>query len=195
MEKLNGIDTIGAPIIRSSNMNENNLVSGKYSTKCFDKDGNLKWEETFDNLVTDVGANFLLNQAFGAAQNTTYFLGLISSVGFTSVLNAHIMSSHSTWNEAGNGVNYPVWTTPASNARVAVTWSAAGSRIKALSATANFTIGATGGTVQGCFIVTGTGAVATNNDTNGTLYSCGTFGTPKVVTPADVLQVTYSTSV
>lgn len=200
MEKLNGIDNIGATIIRRSDMNEKNLVHGTYSAKCFDKDGNLKWEEEFDNVVTDVGANLMLSTMFKSTSNTLYYLGLISSVGYTGIpVVADTMSSHSSgghvWVEAGNGTNYPVWTTPASNARVTVAFGTVSARSAPLSATANFTIGATGGTINGCFLVTGTGAVATNNDTNGTLYSAGAFGTAKVVTPADVVQVTYSTSV
>lgn len=184
-------------------MNENGRVQGRYEARCLGRCGKMttKWVDVFDNVVTDVGANMMLNQMFGATQNTTYFLGLISSVGYTGVpvvadtMGSHASSGHA-WVEAGNGSNYPLWSTPSSNARNTITWSAAAGRAKAIAAVASFVITGTGGTVKGCFIVTGTGAVATNNDTNGTLYSAGVFSEgDKVLTAGNTLQVSYSTSV
>ena len=51
-----------------------------------------------------------------------------------------------------------------------------------------------GGTVYGCFLVTGTGAVNTQGSTAGTLYSEGNFSTAKTTTAGDTVSVTYSTS-
>jgi hypothetical protein len=102
------------------------------------------------------------------------------------------MASHAGWNEAGNGVNYPLWSTPASNARSAVTFGAAAARVSAITAI-NFVIATTGGTVQGCFIVMGTGAVATNNNTSGVLLSAGAFtGGAQPVAVGNTIQVGYS---
>ena len=182
-------------------MIERVIAHGRYFAQCFDKNGKLKWEEGFDNVVTDVGANLMLNQAFGAAQNTLFFLGLISSVGYTGIpVVADTMASHAAtnhvWVEAGNGSNYPTWSTPSTNARATITWSAASGRAKAIASAASFVFATNGGTVKGCFIVTGSGAVATNNDTNGTLYSAGVFtGGDRVVQVADTLNISYSTSV
>lgn len=197
MEKLNAIDKNGAEVIRGGGMAELLKVKGKYSIKCFDKDGNLKWEDTIDNVVTDVGANLMLDTFLGGSQNTAYFLGLISSVSYTTPpAVGNTMASHSGWYEAGNGSYYPNWSTPASNARATCAWSAAATRAKALSSAASFVIATNGGTVKGCFIVTGSGAVSTNNNTSGTLYSAGLFtGGDKVVSIGDTLNVSYSTSV
>jgi hypothetical protein len=196
MEKLNAIDKNDSFIERNSGNNEVVRAKGRYIVECLDKDGNLKWKDSIDNVVTDVGANLMLDTFLGGSANSTYFLGLISSVGYSAVAAGNTMASHAGWNEAGNGVNYPNWSTPASNARATITWSAAAARAKALSANASFTIATNGGTVKGCFIVTGSGAVATNNSTAGTLYSAGTFtGGDKVVSVSDVLNVSYSTSV
>jgi len=193
MEKINITDINSAITIRRNNEMEQLKVKGFYVVKCLDVNGNTKWEDTIENIVTDVGANMMLDQMFGATQNSTYFLGLISSVGYVSVpVVANTMASHATWVEAGNGSNYPTWTSPASNARATITWSAASSRQKALSSSASFTI-ATGGTVKGCFVVTGSGAVSTNNSTAGTLYSAGTFAADKIVDALDTLQVSYTT--
>ena len=197
MEKLNVKESNGATILRGAGMSEVLKLKGKYFAQCFDKDGNLKWKDSVDNVVTDVGANQLLDSAFGAGPVAGPFLGLISSVGYTGVpVVGNTMSSHSTWNEAGNGTNYPNWSTPASNARGTMSFAAAAARAKALTAAISFVIATNGGTVKGCFVVFGTGAVATNNSTAGVLYSAGLFtGGDKVVGVGDTLQVSYSTSV
>ena len=57
-----------------------------------------------------------------------------------------------------------------------------------------YTITGGGGTVGGCFLVTGSGASSTQGNTSGTLYSAGAFGTAKVTTAGDTVSVTYSTT-
>lgn len=195
MERNNIIDSMGASVLRGSGELEEAHITGKYIAQCFDADGNLKWEDSIDNVVTDVGANLALDTLFGGAQNTAYFLGLISLVGYVSVpVAGHTMAAHGTWVEAGDATNLPRWTTPAADARAAITWAAASGRAKALSAVAQFVI-SVAGTVKGCFIVTGSGAVATNKNTSGVLYSAGLFsGGDKAVGIGDTLQVSYSTS-
>jgi hypothetical protein len=201
MEKANAKSIVGATILRGAELLEKLKASGKYYAKCFDKDGNLKWEDTIDNVVTDVGANQLLDSAFGSGPVAGPYLGLISSVSYTGIpVVADTMSSHASgghvWVEAGNGSNYPNWSTPASNARGTMTFASASGRAKALTAAISFVIATNGGTVKGCFVVFGTGAVATNNNTSGILYSAGVFtGGDKVVGIGDTLQVSYSTSV
>lgn len=176
-------------------MEEKLHLSGKYIVQCHDKVGNLKWKDVADNVVTDLGANLILNDAFGTA-TALYFLGLISSVGYTGApIAADTMASHSgvgsVWAEAGNGSNYPTWSTPASNARGTITWAAASGRAKAITAI-TFTFDHSG-TVKGCFVVTGTGASATNNNTSGTLLSAGVFsGGDRAVLANDTLTVSYS---
>ena len=200
-EKADAKESNGAIVIRGSNIIESLRIKGRFTAKCFDRDGNLKWDTNADNVVTDVGANQLLDSAFGAGPIAGPYLGLISSVGYTGIpVVADTMSSHASgghvWNEAGNGANYPNWSTPASTARVAISFSAATGRSKSLSAVAQFVIATNGGTVKGCFLVFGTGAVATNNNTSGVLYSAGVFsGGDKQVDVGDTLQVSYSTSV
>ena len=189
-----------ASILRGTGIVERGKPCGVYTVRCIDPDGKLKWKDKAKNVVTDVGANQLLDSAFGSGPVAGPFLSLISSVGYTGIpVVADTMGSHASgghvWVEAGNGANNPTWTTPAANARRTITFATAGSRSKALSAVATFVIN-TGGTVKGCFIVFGTGAVATNNDLNGVLYSAGVFGTgDKVVGTGDTLQVSYSTAI
>jgi hypothetical protein len=201
MEKASAQVASNASILRGSNMIEDVGAKGKYFIKCYDKDGNLKWEDIADNVVCDAGANQLLNSAFDSGPVDGPYLGLISSVGYTGIpLAADTMLSHSAtghvWNEAGNGSNYPNWSTPSSNARATVSFATASGRAKALSSAVSFVIATNGGTVEGCFLVFGTSAVATNGDTGGVLYSAGIFsGGAKTLSIGDTLQVSYSTSI
>lgn len=194
MENSSTKEITSATVLRGSGMSEGNGIHGEYSIKCIDINGKLKWEDSIDNLITNAGANLMLDTMFGGSQNTTYFLGLISSVGGSTIVAADTMASHSGWTEAGDETNLPQWSTPDANARATITWSDANARAKAISSTANFTIWAAG-TVIGCFIVTGSGAVSTHGSTAGTLYSAGAFsGGNKAVGIGDTLQVSYSTS-
>ena len=196
MEKINTQSFSDASVLRGSEMSEGSRVHGKYTAKCYGENGELKWEDTIDNIVTDIGANQLLDSAFAAGPIAGPYLGLISSVGYTSIpVVGNTLSSHATWNEAGNGVNYPNWSTPAANARGTMTFSSASGRTKSLSSPISFVIATNPGTIKGCFTVFGTGAVVTNNSTVGVLYSAGLFsGGDKVVGIADTLQVSYSIS-
>jgi hypothetical protein len=120
------------------------------------------------------------------------FMGLISSVSYTTgPVVGDTMTSHSGWVEAGSSTNYPLYTAP----RKTCVWSSATGGAKSLSAALSFSIITTGGTVKGCFIVFGSGAVSTIADTNGVLYSAGAFtGGDKVVSVGDTLNISYQTS-
>lgn len=164
---------------------------GVYTIQCFDKDGNLKWEDTADNVVTTVGKNLDLDTLLaGAAYTVTGpFMGLISSTSYTGVAAGDTMASHSGWLEAGNA-NAPTYTSP----RKTVVFSAAAAGAKATSAALSFAI-LTSGTVKGCFIVLGTGAVSTIDNTSGVLLSAGLFtGGDKIVANGDTVNVSYTLS-
>lgn len=116
-------------------------------------------------------------------------MGLISSTSFTAVAAADTMSSHGGWLEAGLA-NAPTYTAP----RKTAAWSAASSGSKALSSALSFAITGTG-TVKGCFLVFGSGAVSTIDNTSGVLYSAGLFtGGDKAVVSTDTLNVSYTAS-
>ena len=69
------------------------------------------------------------------------------------------------------------------------------SNVTSSTATAiTYTITGSGGTVYGCFLVLGSGAVNTQSSTAGTLYSEGLFSVAKTTTSGDTVSVTYSTS-
>jgi hypothetical protein len=180
-----------ASVVRGSGIGEQAEAHGHYEVECIGADGKLKWREVIANVVCTVGKNLMLDTAFaGAAYTVTGpYMGLISSTSYTAVAAGDTMASHSGWLEAG-GTNAPTYT---GNRKTAV-WSAATAGGKALSAALSFAITSTG-TVKGAFLNFGTGAVATKDDTNGVLWSAGTFSTgDKAVVNGDQLNVNYSTS-
>jgi len=155
------------------------------------RNGEVIWEDEFSNTVVTVGKNLALDTFLaGAAYTVTGpFMGLISSVGYSAISAADTMSSHAGWTEAGNA-NAPTYTAP----RKTAAWSAASGGSKALSAALSFAITGTG-TVKGAFMVYGTGAVSTIDNTSGTLLSAGLFsGGDRSVVNLDTLNVSYTMS-
>jgi hypothetical protein len=172
-------------------MSESAEAHGRYEVECRDADGRLKWREVIDNVVQTVGKNLAMDSFLAGSSYTVTgpYMGLISSVSYTATAAGDTMASHSGWLEAG-GTNAPTYT---GNRKTAV-WSASSAGTKALSAALSFAITSTG-TVKGAFLLFGSGAVNTKDDTNGTLWSAGTFSTgDKAVVNGDQLNVNYSTS-
>lgn len=162
-------------------------AKGVYTAICRDAAGNELWREIFDNVVTTVGKNYLLDNGLaGSAYTAAFYLGLISSTSYTAVAAADTMSSHAGWLEAGSA-NTPVYS---ESTRRTAAWSAAASGSKALSAGLVFTFTGSG-TVKGCFLTT----VSTKDGTTGTLYSAGLFtGGDQPVVNTNTLTVSYTAS-
>jgi hypothetical protein len=190
-ESLKAEANSGAAIASAQGVSEQATARGIYTIECYGPDGKLKWRDTAENVVTTVGKNLALDSYLaGAAYTVTGpFMGLISSTSFTAVSVNDTMSSHAGWLEAGNA-NAPTYTSP----RKTAAWSAASGGSKSLSAALAFAITGTG-TVKGCFLVYGSGAVNTIDNTSGTLYSAGLFTAgDKIVANGDILNVSYTTS-
>ena len=170
-------------------------IHGSYHVLCHDENGNLKWEENFPNLVNAIGKQLMLDTLLrGSAYSVVGpYLGLINSGGTFAA--ADTMTSHSGWTEF---TNYTVGGSAVRGTAVFAASTSSGttpSNITTSSAAAiTYTITGAGGTVGGCFLVTGTGAVSTQSSTAGTLYSAGNFATAKAVTAGDTVAVTYSTT-
>lgn len=153
-----------------------------------------KWDAKAPNIVTHVGMNLMLDNAFGTGADLAGpFLGLIADDSYTAVAIGDTMASHAGWLEAGNLQN-PTWDTPA-GVRGTPTFAAAANGAKAFSSAVSFTINSTGpDVVKGCFLVYGTGALTTIDNTGGVLWSAGLFtGGDKSLSDNDVLNVSYST--
>jgi len=179
----------------NANIPEGMGIEGWYHIVCRDKDGNIKWEEETPNLVVAVGKQLMLNTLLYTASGYTLvgpYLGLISNTFTASA--ADTMSSHS-WTEF---TNYTVGGSAVRGTAVFAAATSTGStpaNVTSSTATAvTYTITGAGGTVYGCFLVTGSGASSTQSSTTGTLYSEGLFGTAKTTTAGDTVSVTYSTT-
>jgi len=198
-ELANFGDSASASVTRGAQHNETLGIQGWYDVKCFDSEGNLKWEDKAPNLVTAVGKQALFDYYFGATGTAggtasgTNYLGLCG--GTATYTAADTMASH-TWTEVG-GTNAPAYT----GSRQSVNWTAASSTGSTPSNVTSKTGAAltfamtSSGTVNGCFINSGASASATKDTTTGVLYSAGNFtGGSKTVANGDSLAVTYSTT-
>ena len=177
--------------------NETVGIEGFYEVKCHDKDGNLKWEDSFPNLVNAVGKELMLDTLLkGSSYSVTGpFLGLISGASPTFGTGSDTQTSHAGWTEF---VNYTVGGSAVRGTAVFAVATSSGSTPSNVTTSAaaaiTYTITGAGGTVGGCFLVTGTGASSSQSNTGGTLYSAGAFTTAKVTTAGDTVSVTYSTT-
>ena len=180
-----------AVVSRGAGMNEGSEIHGRFVVVCHGPDGKVKWEDTIENVVTTLGKNLALDTFLaGSAYTATVYMGLISSVGYTTgPVVGDIMSSHAAWTEAGLA-NAPTYTAP----RKTTVWAAAAAGSKSLTAPLVFAFTGSG-TVKGCFLVFGTGALSTIDNTAGTLYSAGLFtNSDKVVSSLDTVSASYTAS-
>jgi len=204
MEKSNIGDISTAAVTRGAGSEEFLGIQGFYEVKCYDKDGNLKWEDKAPNLVTAVGKGALFDYYFGATgtgggtASGANYLGLVGSASATAnYVQSDTISSHTGWIEVG-GTNAPAYT----GNRQSPNWSAATnngsaspSNIVSKAASALTFSMTSSGTVFGCFINSGATASATKDSTTGILYSAGNFtGGSKIVANGDSLAISYTTT-
>lgn len=165
--------------------NEQLNLKGVYTTTCYDKDGNFKWQETSHNQVTYQGKNSMLDIYFAN--------GTVPTPWYCSLITAGTETTAGTY-------AVPIVTEITSSyiaARVAMTWSASASGSKS-SATVTFSMLGTV-TVTGNMVVSGGSGVTTLGNTGatgGVLFSAGTFtGGSKACNNGDTLNVSYSIAV
>ena len=174
--------------------NETVGIEGIYKVECRDVNGNLKWEESFPNLVNAIGKELMLDTLLKGSSYSVVgpYLGLISGASPTFSA-SDTMSSHGGWTEF---INYTVGGSAVRGTAVFASATSTGttpSNVTTSTATAiTYTITGAGGTVGGCFLNIG-GTNAQSNNT-GTLYSAGAFAVAKITTAGDTVTVTYSTT-
>ena len=179
-EQVIATDSVGCTVAQGSAVQEVAIAKGVYKIQCIGADGQVKWTDSFPNLVTTVGKNEMLDKALaGVTYTAAWYLGLVTGPGSgNTYLAANTASSHAGWTEA----------VPYSNStRPAVSWNAASGGAKSSTAT-SFTINASA-TVAGAFLIND----STKSGTTGVLFSVGNFsGGDRTIASGDTLNVTYT---
>ena len=160
-------------------------AGGVFHVQCFDKDGNLKWEESAHNLVVNEGLQDMNAKYFeGSTYTAAWYLGLVTGPGAGNTYAAgDTLASHIGWTE----------DTAYSGNRKAVTFGTATtadpSVIDNSGSPAQFSMTGTT-TIAGAFLA----SVATG--TSGILFSVSNFQSPgdRAVVSGDTLNVTYEFS-
>jgi hypothetical protein len=182
-EKAKAVDKTTVAVVKNDGLIEGVGAGGIFTFKCFDKDGNLKWEDSSHNLVVNVGLQDMNAKYFsGAGYSATWYLGLINNTPSPSYA-------------AGDTLASPSWTETTAYAgnRKAVTFGTAStanpSVISNTASPAVFTMNGTV-TVAGAFLCN------VDTGTSGILFSASTFQAPgaRSVVSGDVLNVTYQFS-
>lgn len=185
-EKANSADSMAAGLVAKTGFGEMAKGGGVFRVQCFDKDGNLKWEDQMHNLVVNEGLQDMNTQYFkGSAYTAAFYLGLVTGPGSgTAYAAADTLASHAGWTEF---TNY-------SGARKAVTFGTATtadpSVIGNSASPSQFSITGGGGVVAGAFLCT------VSSGTSGVLFSEADFQSPgdRTVVSGDTLNVTYTFS-
>lgn len=154
-------------------------LSHVYEVECYDKDGNLKWDETFPNLVVTAGRNKYLDATLKTGLTSpTWYVGLKNT---TAAVAADTMGSKGFTELAP----YSQATRPAYTTGTISAGSVDNSAAKAV-----FSI--TGSqTVFGAFLVDNN----TKGGATGTLLGAGNFASSRAVLSGDTLNVTITCSI
>lgn len=148
-----------------------------YEVWCYDADGNLKWEDTFHNLVVTEGLNDSLDKHFkGSAYTAAWYVGLTD--GTPTPAAGDTMASHAGWVEV---------TAYTEGARPGLTLgTVTGGSVDNSASKAQFSVNSNGTVIGGCFVVTN----STKGGTTGVLYGVGAFtGGDKTLDSGDTLNV------
>jgi hypothetical protein len=149
-----------------------------HTLQCHGPDGELKWEETIENLTVNSGLAYMLSNFWKGSNYTGAFS--VGLKGSGTIAATDTMASHAGWSEV---VGY------SQAARPGLTFgSVTGTTTASLDnsgAPAALGINATV-TVAGAFIVTD----STKGGTAGTLIGASDFATPRSMGSGDSLSVT-----
>ncbi len=153
-------------------------MGSEYHFECFDKDGNLKWEERVKNRVVTTGLNQLITETFKNGTIAAWYCGI---KGAGSIVAGDTMASHAGWSEI---------TKYGTTLRPVLTLGSVA------SGTANNSASKASYSINGTTIVAG-GFVATTSlrgNATGTLYGATDFSSARGVINGDTLNVTITIS-
>lgn len=149
--------------------------------RLLDRYAELHGHDKVANLVTDIGARFLLNTLYlGSGYTATWYVGLKDT---GAVAAANIISSHSPWLEL---TGYSQATRPA----LTMATTSTGRSITNAASRATFNI-TSSLTIGGFFVVNNN----TKGGTTGTLYSATNLGASRAVINGDIERLTITGTV
>ena len=179
-------DAVAGGLIAGTKNTEVAKATGRFRMECYDKDGLLKWSAESQNLVVNVGLQYMAGTALtSTAQITTWYIGLYGAGASNTPAAGDTMSSHAGWTEV----------TPYAGNRPTATFAAATnanpSVVTNSASPASFSINATQ-VVGGAFLTSNN----TAGGSTGTLFSAADFQSPgdRSVVSGDTLNVTYTFS-
>lgn len=168
-------------------MHERVKAGGVFIAKCYDSDGNLKWESRTPNLVVNQGLQDMNSKYFlGSGYTATWYIGIYGAASSNNPAASDTAALHPGWTEV---TGYSQSTRPV--ATFASPTSADPSVITNSASPATFSINTTV-TVGGAFLISNN----TKGGTSGILFSASDFQSPgdRAMVSGDSLLVTYQFS-
>lgn len=187
INKAKSTNSVGASVQQGKGVSDALKGGGVFAIKCYDKDGNLKWEDRSHNLVVNVGLADMNDKYFsGSGYTAAWYIGLYGSGATNDPAAGDTMASHAGWTEV---TAYSQATRPAATFGSATV--ADPSVINNSGSVAVFSINGTT-TVGGAFLTSDD----TKSGTSGILFSAADFSSPgdRAVVSGDTLNVTYEFS-
>ena len=81
-DKAHTTDATAAGLVAGTQTTNGTKAGGVFHVQCFDKDGNLKWEEKNHNLVVNEGLAYMNDTFFsGSSYTKSLYLCLITGPG------------------------------------------------------------------------------------------------------------------
>jgi hypothetical protein len=183
-------DAVSASLVSRPGNAENVGAGGVFTVTCHGADGQVKWSDSFHNLVVNQGLQDMNSKYFkGSGYTAAWFLGLVTGPGSgTTFAAGDTLATHAGWTE-----NTAYTTSGGAGVRAAVTFGTATtadpSVLNNSASPSVFTMTSNAQTIAGAFLA------SVSTGTSGILFSAGDFtGGDKVVDSGDSLSVTYSFS-
>ena len=176
-------DVVSAGLITNPKSGDSASAGGVYTVVCVGADGQVKWSDSFHNLVVNEGLQDMNSKYFkGVGYTANWYLGLVTGpASGNTYLAGDTLATHLGWAE----------NTDYSGSRKTGTFGSASladpSVISNVASVSTFSITGTA-VVAGAFL-------ASTTDNSGVLFSVGNFtGGDKSVANGDTLNVTYQFS-
>ena len=157
---------------------------GKFTMTCLDSQGAIKWVAEENNLVVNVGLQYMCGVALTTTtQEVQWYVGLYGAGASNAPATTDTLALHPGWTEITpySGTRPPAIFAPATDANPSVATTAISPASYVMNATA---------TVGGAFLCN------VSSGTSGILFSAADFSSPgdRVVASGDTLIVTYALS-